>query len=97
VWVVALGLAEGAAFGLSMALIVLRAPDGAHAAALSGMVQTFGYVLAAVGPLAVGLLHELTHAWTAAILLLLVAASGQVVTGFAASRSPMVGGVRAAR
>ncbi|MGY5034758.1 hypothetical protein ACWC9U_28680 [Streptomyces sp. 900116325] len=35
--------------------IVLRAPDGRHAAQLSGMAQCYDYLLAAVGPLGVPL------------------------------------------
>lgn len=96
-WMVLLGLAQGTAFGLSLMLILLRAPDAGHVAALSGMVQSFGYVLAAVGPFAVGLLHQLTGAWTAPIALLLVATFGELVVGLAASRPVMVGHPAAAR
>jgi len=91
-WMVALGLGQGTAFGLSLTLIVVRAPDGPHAAALSGMAQSVGYLLAAVGPLAVGLVHGFTHGWTAAIWILLVATAAELFTGLGASRPGMVGG-----
>jgi CP family cyanate transporter-like MFS transporter len=45
VWMILLGLAQGAGIALALTLIVLRAPDGASAAALSGMVQSIGYLV----------------------------------------------------
>lgn len=90
-WMVLLGLGQGTAFGLSLTLILLRAPDRAHVAALSGMAQSFGYCLAAAGPFAVGLSHQLTGAWTAAIVLMFAVTAGLLATGLAASRPAMVG------
>ena len=54
-----------------LTLIGLRArtPDGT--AALSGFSQSSGYLLAALGPFAVGALHDATGSWTAPLLLLL--------------------------
>ena len=58
-------------FALVLTLIGLRArtPDGT--AALSGFSQSSGYLLAALGPFAVGALHDATGGWTAPLLLLL--------------------------
>ena len=65
--VVALGLGQGASFSLALALLVLRSANPAVAGELSGMTQGFGYCLAALGPLAVGLLLQfemsLTGIW----------------------------------
>jgi MFS transporter, CP family, cyanate transporter len=91
VWMIMLGIGQGTAFGLSLTLIVVRAPDGPHAAALSGMAQSVGYLLAAVGPLAVGLVHGFTHGWTAAIWILLAATGAELFTGLGASRRGTVG------
>ena len=54
------GFCTGACFSLCMLLIGLRARNAADAARLSGMVQTVGYAVAAVGPLAMGALHDAT-------------------------------------
>ena len=62
-WVVLLGLGQGACFSLALTFFALRAPDSEHAAALSGMAQSVGYLLAAVGPFLFGLLRDATHAW----------------------------------
>ena len=50
----------GFAFPLVIALITARTRSHAVTARLSGFVQPVGYLLAGIGPFAVGLLHELT-------------------------------------
>lgn len=82
-WAVLLGLGQGGSFSMALSLIVLRSPDAATAARLSGMAQGLGYVLASLGPLLLGLLHDLTHDWqlagwlfTGIVLLALAAGSG---------------------
>lgn len=56
--VVALGIGQGGSFSLALTLIVLRTATPALAARLSGMAQGFGYSLAALGPLGVGVMLE---------------------------------------
>lgn len=63
-WAVILGLGQGGTFSMALSLIVLRAPDATTAARLSGMAQGFGYALASLGPLLLGLVHDLTHDWS---------------------------------
>jgi CP family cyanate transporter-like MFS transporter len=64
-WAVLLGLGQGGQFSVALLLIVLRAPSPQRAAQLSGMSQGVGYSVAALGPLGVGLLHDLTGGWDA--------------------------------
>ncbi|MDB5729410.1 MAG: cyanate transporter, major facilitator family protein [Noviherbaspirillum sp.] len=64
-WAVLLGLGQGGGFSIGLALIVLRSPNPRVAAALSGMVQGSGYVIAATGPLVAGVLHGYTRSWNA--------------------------------
>jgi MFS transporter, CP family, cyanate transporter len=92
-----LGTGQGAALGLSLTLMVLRSPDTAHAAQLSGMAQCVGYIGAAAGPFAVGALHDLTGTWTALILFLLAAFAGQATMGVLAGRDRLVAGRAAAQ
>ncbi|NMH98125.1 MFS transporter [Pseudonocardia sp. K10HN5] len=86
-----LGLGQGAAISVALTLIVLRAPDGAHASQLSGMAQSVGYVVAAAGPFAVGALHDLTGAWTVPLVVLALLLVPQGAVGAAAGRDRLVG------
>lgn len=58
IWAVIQGIGQGGVFAVAMMFIVLRSADAHVAAQLSGMAQTIGYVLAASGPLLVGILHD---------------------------------------
>jgi len=90
-WMLFLGVGQGVGVSYALTLVVLRAPDAAHAAALSGMAQGVGYIAAAPAPFAVGALHDLTGGWDAALWLLLVVAALLLVSGLAAGRPGMVG------
>jgi CP family cyanate transporter-like MFS transporter len=50
-------------FALALTLIVLRSPDAHVAANLSSMAQGVGYTIASMGPLAVGLVHDMSGGW----------------------------------
>jgi CP family cyanate transporter-like MFS transporter len=89
-WAVLYGLGTGAAFPLAMTLVLLRARDVAQTGRLSAAAQSVGYLVAATGPLAVGLLHEVTGGWTAGLTLLLVLLAVQFVIGLAAARPRLV-------
>jgi CP family cyanate transporter-like MFS transporter len=86
-WILLLGIGQGAAFPLGLSLVVLRTEDPAVTARLSAMVQSGGYLLAALGPFLVGALHDLTESWTASLTLLLVLLVPQLVCGYAAGRA----------
>jgi CP family cyanate transporter-like MFS transporter len=90
-WVVVLGLGQSAIFALALLLVVVRAADPATSARLSGMAQTVGYLLAAAGPLAVGLLHDATGGWTVPFWLLLALTAVQVPIALGAGRDKVVG------
>lgn len=76
-WAVSLGL-SGFAFPTAIALLTARSRSPQVTARLSGFVQPVGYVLAATGPLAVGLIHEATGGWT--LVLVLLMGSGVLMT-----------------
>lgn len=56
--VILLGLGQGGSFSLSLTVIVLRTANSRLAGQLSGLAQGGGYTLAAMGPLAVGVLLQ---------------------------------------
>jgi MFS transporter, CP family, cyanate transporter len=89
-WVVLLGLGQGACFSLALAFFALRAPDPEHAAALSGMAQSIGYLLAAFGPALFGVLRDATHAWTIPLEILLAIVVCLLISGLGAARDAHV-------
>src|SRR5215210_4610955 len=90
-WVVLLGLGQGASFSLALTFFALRAPDPGHAAALSGMAQSVGYLLAAAGPFLFGVLRDVTGAWTVPLALLLTVTICLLIAGIGAARDAHVG------
>ncbi|GGZ99689.1 MFS transporter [Streptomyces spiroverticillatus] len=85
-WSAILGVGQGGAVGLALTMIVLRAGDAATAARLSGMAQTIGYLMAAVGPLAAGAVYQVTGSWTVPIALMLGVCATALVVGLFAAR-----------
>ncbi|OBC17522.1 hypothetical protein A5784_24115 [Mycobacterium sp. 852013-50091_SCH5140682] len=81
-WVVLLGVGQGAGIGLALMLFVLRTQSASVAADLSGMAQTIGYLIAAAGPLLVGALRDLTDSWSTALLALVIALVALFATGW---------------
>jgi CP family cyanate transporter-like MFS transporter len=90
-WMLLLGVGQGTSFAIGLTLFVLRARATADTARLSAMAQTFGYLVAAGGPLLVGTVHEAARSWTPALALLLLLALPQLLTGLLAGRSRYVG------
>src|SRR4051812_37273415 len=90
VWVVILGLGQGAALSLALLMIVLRAADDHTAARLSSMAQGFGYLIAATGPLAMGLLHAATGNWDVALAWLVAMCGIELLVGLQAARPRVV-------
>jgi CP family cyanate transporter-like MFS transporter len=89
-WVGLLGLVLGGSFGLSLLLLAVRADTPETAAALSGMAQSVGYLVAAVGPFLFGALHDLTGGWTVPLLSLVVVLVAKVAVGLPAARDEQI-------
>jgi len=63
-WMILLGFAAGASFGLVLMLFTLRTKNAYEASEISGFAQSFGYLIAAVGPVLFGFIQEITGSWT---------------------------------
>jgi len=85
-WAVVCGLGCGAALGMAMSLFSLRARTHETAGALSGMAQSGGYLLAALGPIAFGALVTLTGGWAASLGLVAVVLAVQLSIGILVGR-----------
>lgn len=91
VWAIGIGIAGGFAFGLAMMFFSLRTRSTQEASELSGMAQSVGYLLAAMGPALFGLLHDVTHSWNVPLALLAVASVLLFMAGLGAGSSRFVG------
>ncbi|MTI15986.1 MFS transporter [Rhodobacteraceae bacterium RKSG542] len=63
-WALTFGFGIGAVFILGLSLFGIRTAHPQEAAALSGLSQFIGYLLAAVGPTLIGLLYQSSGSWT---------------------------------
>ncbi|UED80541.1 MFS transporter [Lysinibacillus sp. CD3-6] len=89
-WMILLGLAGGASFSLAMMFFTLRTRTAFEAADLSGFAQSLGYLLAAVGPILFGYLHDLFGGWNIAGWLFVVVAVLLFFCSFRASRNEYI-------
>lgn len=94
-WVVLAGTSAGGSIVVALALFGLRTREHDEAAALSGMAQSGGYLLAAAGPVLFGLLHDASGAWTVPLLALLGITVAQFAFGILAGRAALIGAPRA--
>lgn len=86
VWVVIAGLGSGAALVVALSLISLRGCSHHETTQLSGMAQSLGYLLAAIGPVVAGALTERTGTWYPALVLLAGLATAQVAVAVLVGR-----------
>jgi CP family cyanate transporter-like MFS transporter len=91
-WVVILGIGQGAQFGLALLMIVLRSADGNVAAKVSSMANAGGYMIAAAGPLVMGILHSATGGWWFPIAFLIIANLFGFVMGYGAAHDRVIRG-----
>ncbi len=90
VWGSLIGLTGGATLAMSLTLMAQRARDHDTSAALSGMSQSVGYVIAALGPIAFGALHTITGGWLLPLALVLAVLTALTVVGVFAGRDRFV-------
>lgn len=67
-----IGIASSANFALALTFLSIRAKNPKDAAALSGMAQSIGYILAALGPIMIGSIYDITQGWTIPLYLLIL-------------------------
>lgn len=84
------GVGQGGLFAIAMTVIILRSPDPRVAARLSGMSQTIGYLLAAFGPMLVGMLHAATGGHAASGWLFAGIGLAAMLSGWGAGRPLLV-------
>lgn len=85
-----IGITVGGTFPLALTFLALRARTVRQAAYLSGMAQSVGYLIAALGPILMGLLHDLTGEWSVPLIVLMVITVFTIVFGLSSSRDQYV-------
>ena len=80
--VVLMSLGMGGSISLSIAFISLRSPNSQKAAELSGMSQSAGYLLAAVGPILTGFIYDIKSSWTIPVTLFIILIAFLCLCGF---------------
>ncbi len=91
-WTLVLGFGQGMSLSIALLIIVLRTTTSTGASDLSGMAQSVGYLIASVGPIAAGALHDATGGWSVPIVVLLVVLALQAAVGLVAGRDRTVPG-----
>jgi len=90
-WAVLIGVGQGGCFAIGLSFFVLRSHTPVDTARLSAMAQTFGYVIAATGPLLLGALRDASGSWALPLVFLLVLGVPQLTAGVRAGRALHVG------
>lgn len=86
-WTLLFGFGSGATMILGLTFIGLRASSAHQAAALSGMAQSVGYLLAACGPPLMGRIHDAQGDWQIPLLTVAALAIAMAIFGFYAGRN----------
>lgn len=86
-WMIFLGFAGGASFGLVLMLFNLRTKTAFEAAELSGFAQSVGYLVAAIGPVLFGFVHDATESWFIPLALFVVISVLLFFASFASAKN----------
>ena len=89
-WMILIGSGGGISFSLAMMFFSLRTRNADEAVRLSGMAQSFGYLLAAIGPMLFGFLHDQTGSWTIPLVILIGLAFINFLVGLGGARNVYV-------
>lgn len=89
-WVSGIGFSLGGSFGLALLFIVLRSSDSETATELSGMSQSIGYLLAATGPILIGVVFDLTGDWDTALYILFMILFFKLYTGLKSGKAQAI-------
>lgn len=90
-WSITLGFCSGACFILGLSFVSLRTHNALQAAALSGMAQCIGYLLAATGPIVAGALHSYFNSWAGALWLCIASSLLCALFGYLSGRNITIG------
>ncbi|WP_059049955.1 CynX/NimT family MFS transporter [Paenibacillus senegalimassiliensis] len=89
-FIILIGSGSGATFSLVIVFFSLRSRTAQQANQLSGMAQSVGYLLAAVGPTLLGFIHDQSGSWNTPLAVVIGLSLLTIVFGYAAGRRGFV-------
>ena len=89
------GICGGTCITYPSMLFGLRTRSSGDSSSVSGIAQSVGYLVAAVGPVAVGWIHDMTSDWGAGIVFLMCVAASIVLLGYLIGRDVTIGATSA--
>ncbi len=87
-WSIVGGIGQGSSLVVALTLISLRGTGHAETVALSGIAQSFGYLLAACGPAIFGVLLEVTGTFACPLIFMIALALCQCSLCFVVGKTP---------
>ncbi|MCX7522028.1 MFS transporter [Microbacterium sp. STN6] len=90
-WIMLAGVGCGSTIVLALSLFGLRSENHVQAGELSGMAQSVGYLIAALGPVLLGVLHDVTGTWALPLGVMAALVLTQTIAGLLAGRNRSVG------
>ncbi|MEK4302061.1 MFS transporter [Oceanobacillus sp. FSL W8-0428] len=85
-----IGFSLSGNFTIALLLLSIRTKNTKQATLLSGMAQSTGYALAALGPIAVGLIYDITRDWTIPLFSLILLAICSSLLGLKVGQNKFV-------
>lgn len=85
-YIMLIGLGCGTTFSLVITFFSLRSHTSEQAAAMSGMAQSIGYLLAGVGPTLFGFIHDASGGWNVPLATITLISILTMIFGYAAGR-----------
>ena len=89
-WTILVGFSSGGCFILGLSFISFRSQDAMQAASLSGMAQSFGYSLAAIGPMLAGYMYSSLGNWSGGLWLCASASFCCAIVGLGCGRDKVL-------
>ena len=87
---VLIGIPLSGSFALGLFFISIRARNSRDSSELSGMAQSFGYLVSAIGPIFIGSVYDWTGSWTVPLLILVITSVLVALFGAGAGRNRFV-------
>lgn len=85
-----IGIPLSGSFALGLFFISMRAKNSRDSSELSGMAQSFGYLVSAIGPIFLGSVYDLTQSWTVPLIILVLVSILVSLFGVGAGRNRYV-------